>query len=94
MAGALVVLPAREDGSEILGEGAATGRKLQSIPFSVVADILGWSAPIMALMVTRYRHIGDAVRRKAVGVLNRPIEVALRGQSWHPSEKASLALSA
>jgi integrase len=40
------------------------------VPFSVVSDVLGWSASTAVRMAKRYGHIGHSARRDAVDKLS------------------------
>ena len=47
------------------------------VPFSVVADIMGWSPGTVILMARRYGHIGQTARQKAVDKLDDHCEETL-----------------
>ncbi len=53
------------------------------VPFSVVSDIMGWSASTAVRMAKRYAHIGRSGRREAVDkVSNATIFDAEGAQKW------------
>ena len=53
------------------------------IPFSVVSDIMGWSASTAMRMAKRYGHIGNAARRQAVDKLASATAFDTEGaQKW------------
>jgi integrase len=53
------------------------------VPFSVVSDIMGWSASTAVRMARRYGHIGHSARREAVDKLsNATIFDAEGAQKW------------
>jgi integrase len=53
------------------------------VPFSVVSDIMGWSASSAVRMAKRYGHIGHSARREAVNKLsNATVFDAEGAQKW------------
>jgi integrase len=53
------------------------------VPFSVVSDIMGWSASTAVRMVKRYGHIGQSARRDAVDKLSNATVFDVEGaQKW------------
>jgi hypothetical protein len=53
------------------------------VPFSVVSDILGWSASTAVRMAKRYGHIGHSARRDAVNKLSNATVFDSEGaQKW------------
>jgi hypothetical protein len=53
------------------------------VPFSVVSDIMGWSASTAIRMARRYGHIGHSARREAVDKLsNATVFDAEGAQKW------------
>jgi integrase len=53
------------------------------VPFSVVSDILGWSASTAVRMARRYGHIGQSARREAVDKLSSATAFDAEGaQEW------------
>ena len=55
------------------------------VPFSVVAELMGWSASTTALMVKRYGHIGQSAQRQAVEALDLSLGGHKIGHSPPPS---------
>jgi integrase len=56
------------------------------VPFSVVSDIMGWSASTAVRMAKRYGHIGHSARREAVNKLsNATVFDAEGAQKWAQS---------
>jgi len=56
------------------------------VPFSVVSEIMGWSASTAVRMVKRYGHIGQSARRDAVDKLaNSTVFDAEGAQKWAQS---------
>jgi integrase len=53
------------------------------VPFSVVSDIMGWSASTAVRMAKRYGHIGHVARRDAVDKLSNATSFDAEGaQKW------------
>lgn len=53
------------------------------VPFSVVSDIMGWSASTAVRMSRRYGHIGHVARREAIDKLGRFTQFDAEGvQKW------------
>jgi hypothetical protein len=53
------------------------------VPFSVVSDIMGWSASTAVRMAKRYGHIGNSARRDAVNKLSSTTFFDAEGaQKW------------
>jgi integrase len=53
------------------------------VPFSVVSDIMGWSASSAVRMAKRYGHIGHSARREAVDKLSAATTFDTEGaQKW------------
>lgn len=56
------------------------------VPFSVVSDIMGWSASTLVRMAKRYGHIGQSDRREAVDKLASASAFDREGaQKWRTS---------
>jgi integrase len=56
------------------------------VPFSVVSEIMGWSASTAVRMAKRYGHIGQSARREAVDKLaNATVFDAEGAQKWAQS---------
>jgi integrase len=56
------------------------------VPFSVVSDIMGWSASTAVRLARRYGHIGQAARREAVDKLSSVTTFDREGaQEWAQS---------
>jgi hypothetical protein len=59
------------------------------VPFSVVSEIMGWSASTAVRMAKRYGHIGHTARREAVDKLaNATVFDAEGAQKWAQSGNA------
>lgn len=59
------------------------------VPYSVVSEIMGWSASTAVRMVKRYGHIGHSARREAVDKLaNTTVFDAEGAQKWAQSHNA------
>ena len=59
------------------------------VPFSVVSEIMGWSASTTIRMAKRYGHIGHSARRDAVDKLaGASVFDAQGAQKWAPSNSA------
>ena len=59
------------------------------IPFSVVGEIMGWSASSAVRMAKRYGHIGHSAHREAVDKLgNTTVFDAEGAQKWAQSHNA------
>ncbi len=59
------------------------------VPFSVVSDIMGWSASTAVRMAKRYGHIGHSARREAVDKLASASAFDAEGaQKWAQSHSA------
>jgi integrase len=56
------------------------------VPFSVLAQIMGWSASATVSMAKRYGHIGDASLRQAMALLDRPASVVQQPPGKPPSD--------
>jgi integrase len=53
------------------------------VPFSVLADIMGWSASTAVRMAKRYGHIGQSARREAIDKLSSATVFDAEGaQKW------------
>ena len=53
------------------------------VPFSVVSEIMGWSASTAVRMAKRYGHIGHSARREAVDKLSSATVFDAEGaQKW------------
>lgn len=62
-----------------------------SVPFSVVATIMGWSASTTVRMSKRYGHIGHSAQRRAVGALCEPISEGDGAQNGaHPERQSQV----
>jgi hypothetical protein len=58
------------------------------VPFSVVSEIMGWSASTAVRMAKRYGHIGQSARRDAVDKLASPSVFDAEGaQKWAQSRR-------
>ena len=61
------------------------------VPFSVVSEIMGWSASTSVRMAKRYGHIGHSARRDAVDKLaNASVFDAEGAQKWAQSDTAQM----
>jgi integrase len=61
------------------------------VPFSVVSDIMGWSASTAVRMAKRYGHIGHTARREAIDKLGQATKFDREGaQKWAQWEGAKL----
>ncbi len=59
------------------------------VPFSVVSEIMGWSASTAVRIARRYGHIGHAARREAVDKLSTAMVFDAEGaQKWAQSQSA------
>jgi integrase len=59
------------------------------VPFSVVSEIMGWSASTAVRMTKRYGHIGHSARREAVDKLaSASVFDAEGAQKWAQSQNA------
>jgi integrase len=59
------------------------------VPFSVVSDVMGWSASTAVRMAKRYGHIGHLARREAVDKLaNATVFDAEGAQKWAQNQDA------
>ena len=59
------------------------------VPFSVVSEIMGWSASTAVRMSKRYGHIGQSSRREAVDKLaSASVFDAEGAQKWAQSHNA------
>ena len=59
------------------------------VPFSVVSEIMGWSASTAVRMAKRYGHIGHSARREAVDKLASATVFDAEGaQKWAQSHGA------
>ena len=59
------------------------------VPFSVVSDIMGWSASTAVRMAKRYGHIGQSARREAVDKLASATVFDAEGaQKWAQNQSA------
>jgi hypothetical protein len=53
------------------------------VPFSVVSEIMGWSASTAVRMAKRYGHIGQTARREAIKKLGEATIFDAEGaQKW------------
>jgi len=55
------------------------------VPFSVVAEIMGWSPSTTVRMAKRYGHIGQSAQRQAVALLNGANFDITEAQKWAQS---------
>ena len=64
------------------------------VPFSVVSDIMGWSASTAVRMAKRYGHIGHSARREAVDKLSNATvfdsEGAQKWAQWRDGDAAAV----
>src|SRR5947209_15422052 len=64
------------------------------VPFSVVSDIMGWSASTAVRMAKRYGHIGHSARREAVDKLGSATafdgEGAQKWAHWRTDEAGQI----
>jgi integrase len=61
------------------------------VPFSVVSDVMGWSASTAIRMAKRYGHIGHKARREAVEKLEAATNFDLEGaQKWAQSHTSQI----